>query len=307
MQLASTILMIRPKHFGYNAETAADNVFQSKVETGIDETAQKAQSEFDAMMQVLKENAIDTVIVEDTDDPVKPDAVFCNNWICTMPDGSMYTFPLKAENRRLEIRQDIVDNLQNDFFVKRFEDLSEKAGHHIYLESTGSICFDHINKIAYACISQRTNESFLKEFCAKINYKPFCFAASVKDGKEIYHTNVMMHIGETYAVVCLEALEEVKQQIELSNLLRKTGHDIISISYQQMNSFAGNMLQIKNKNDKKITLLSKTAFDSLRSEQKYIFNRHTHLLPVDISLIEKAGGGSVRCMITEIFLKKKDE
>ena len=307
MQLASTILMIRPKHFGYNTQTAIDNVFQSKADTSVEEISQKAQQEFDAMVHTLKGNDVDVITIDDTDNPVKPDAVFSNNWICTMPSGNLYTFPLKAENRQSEIRQDIIEKLQTEFYTNEFEDFSAKTKQNIFLESTGSICFDHTNKIAYACISQRTNQKFLEEFCTKIGYRAFCFAASVKDGKEIYHTNVMMHIGETYAVVCLEALEEVQQQIELSKLLRKTHHDIISISYEQMNEFAGNMLQIKNRNDKKLTILSKTAFESLGSEQKYMFKRHTQLLPIDISLIEKVGGGSVRCMMTEIFLNRKNE
>lgn len=305
MQLASTIMMIKPRRFGFNTDTETDNIFQSKVDNTAEDIAAKARNEFDNMTKILRENAVDILEIEDTDFPVKPDAVFSNNWLCTLPDGSLYTFPLKAENRQKEIRPDIIEKLQTDFIIKKYTDLSIKAEQHIYLESTGSIVFDHANKIAYACLSQRTNKQLFENFCKEIHYTPFSFNASAKNKDEIYHTNVMMHIGETYAVVCLEALEEVKDQIELSNMLRKTNHAIISISYEQMHSFAGNMIQVKNRNDKKFTVLSKSAFNSLRSEQKYIFNRHTQLLPVDISLIEKIGGGSVRCMITEIFLNKK--
>ncbi len=305
MQLASTIMMIKPRRFGFNTETEKDNIFQSKVDYTAEDVAEKARNEFDNMTRILRENAVDIIEMEDTDLPVKPDAVFSNNWLCTLPDGSLYIFPVKAENRQKEIRPDIIEKLQNEFIVKNYTDLSGKVEQHSYLESTGSIVFDHSNKIAYACLSQRTNKELFEDFCGEINYTPFSFKASDKNEDEIYHTNVMMHIGETYAVVCLEALEEVKDQIELSKMLRKTNHDIIAISYEQMHSFAGNMLQIKNMNDKKITVLSQTAFNSLRSEQKYMFNRHTQLQSVDISLIEKIGGGSVRCMITEIFLHKK--
>lgn len=305
MQLASTIMMIKPRRFGFNTETEKDNIFQSKVDYTAEDVAEKARNEFDNMTRILRENAVDIIEMEDTDLPVKPDAVFSNNWLCTLPDGSLYIFPVKAENRQKEIRPDIIEKLQNEFIVKNYTDLSGKVEQHSYLESTGSMVFDHANKIAYACLSQRTNKELFEDFCGEINYTPFSFKASDKNEDEIYHTNVMMHIGETYAVVCLEALEEVKDQIELSKMLRKTNHDIIAISYEQMHSFAGNMLQIKNMNDKKITVLSQTAYKSLRSEQKYMFNRHTQLQPVDISLIEKIGGGSVRCMITEIFLHKK--
>lgn len=305
MQLATTIMMIKPSRFGFNTETEKDNIFQCKVDYTAEDVAEKARSEFDYMIKILRENAVDIIEFEDTDFPVKPDAVFSNNWLCTLPDGSLYIFPVKAENRRKEIRTDIIESLQNNFVVKNHTDLSQKAQQQYYLESTGSIVFDHASKTAYACLSSRTDKQLFEDFCSSIHYTPFSFKASAKNGDEIYHTNVMMHIGETYAVVCLEALEEVKDQIELSKMLRKTNHDIIAISYEQMHSFAGNMLQIKNMNDKKITILSQTAFNSLRAEQKYMFNRHTQLLPVDISLIEKIGGGSARCMITEIFLHKK--
>lgn len=305
MQLASTILMIRPANFGFNAETAKDNVFQSPQTENINDLSQQAIQEFDNMVHTLRQNAINVLQFEDTSVPPKPDAVFSNNWLCTLPTGELFTFPVMAENRRHELREDIILRLKNTFEVQKFIDYSEKAADDLFLESTGSMVFDHTHKGVYAVKSKRTDKDIFEHFAAEIGYKPFMFSASTKSGNEIYHTNVMMHIGDTYAVICLEAIDTVKEQIQICNALRNSGHDIIAISYEQMNAFAGNMLQLNNNNDKKITVLSATAFDALTSEQKSIFNRHTDLLPVSVNTIEAAGGGSARCMITEIFLKAK--
>lgn len=307
MQLASSILMIKPRHFGYNSQTALDNSFQSEIEETDIAITERARYEFDIMVDKLRENAIDVWVIEDTDEPIKPDAVFPNNWFCTLPTGELFVFPIKAPNRRIEKREDIIDAIKQEYNVKEFNDFSPKVADDIFLESTGSIVFDHLHKEAYACVSQRTNKEFFESFCEDIHYKPHSFSATIKDGKEIYHTNVMMHIGETYAVLCLEAIDTVKEQIMISNALRKTGRDIIAISYEQMDEYAGNMLQLNNLNGKKITVLSQKAYVALRSEQKFMFNRHTDLVPIDVSTIEKVGGGSVRCMMTEIFLNKKNE
>lgn len=305
MQLASTILMIRPKHFGFNTQTEADNAFQSSVETKEEESTTKAIDEFDKMAAQLKANEIDVIVMDDTDFPAKPDAVFCNNWLCTLPSGELFTFPMKAVNRQCEVRADIIDFLKNNYQVKNYTDLSHKAKENIFLESTGSIVFDHDNKIAYACLSQRTNKNLLEEFCEEIGYKAFSFSASLNDGKEIYHTNVMMNVGETYAVVCLDAIKVDEEKNALIKSFKETAHEIIPISYEQMHAFAGNMIQVKTIDNKKITVLSRTAFDAFDKKQLSAIERHTKLLPISIPFIETIGGGSVRCMITEIFLAKK--
>ncbi|MCU7693256.1 citrulline utilization hydrolase CtlX [Haoranjiania flava] len=308
MQTASKILMIRPAAFGYNAETAQNNYFQTEVSgRSPQDILSAAQHEFDRFAQTLTAHGIEVIIVEDTPSPVKPDAIFPNNWFCTFPNGKLMLFPMYAENRRLEVRQDILDMLKKQYIVTAFEDWTEKIPEGQFLESTGSMVFDHDNKIAYACLSQRTDKELFRRFCDRQDYKPVAFNASDKSGREIYHTNVMMHVGETYAVICLEAIDTVKEQISVADCLRTTGHSLVNISYEQMQHFAGNMLQVHNAANEQFTLLSKTAHASLTTEQKQKLKKHTKLLPVDITTIETIGGGSVRCMMAEIFLDKIHE
>jgi hypothetical protein len=307
-KIASTILMIRPASFGYNEETAVNNVFQSSVQTLTQPKVQeKALREFDDFVTVLRRNDIEVIVMEDTIQPRKPDAVFPNNWFCTLDDGTLAVFPMFAPNRRMERRDDLLHSLKAKYDVKESDDLSEYEAKNIFLEGTGSMVIDQENKIIYACLSARTDEMLLRSFSNLHQYKVVLFHAQDENGTDIYHTNVIMHLGTDYAVVCLESVKNKTECSLFMQTLVETGHEIIPVTLQQVHAYAGNMLQVKNKFGKKFTILSSTALASLTQEQKQILEAHTHLLPVDITTIETIGGGSVRCMMAEIFLEKKQE
>lgn len=305
-KIASTILMIRPASFGYNAETAANNVFQNQLQTLSQTEIQKnAVKEFDEFIALLRKNDIEVIVVEDTALPQKPDAIFPNNWFCSLPDGTVAVFPMYAPNRRIEKRQDLLQMLSEKYKVKDMEDWSIYEAENIFLEGTGSMLIDHDNKIIYACISPRTDKALLEKFAAKHGYKAALFYSTDENGIDIYHTNVVMHLGEDYVVICLESVRDETERKTVSQLLTETGHEIIPITLKQVYAFAGNMLQVKNKSGEHFTILSKTAFDSLTENQKQTLEKHTKLLPVNINTIETIGGGSVRCMMAEIFLEKR--
>lgn len=303
--VASAILMVRPAGFGYNAETAANNVFQSKVSISALEIQQKAIEEFDAFVDVLKNKGIDVTVMQDTDSPVKPDAIFPNNWFCTLEDGTVAVFPMYAVNRRIERRPEMIDELKKNYEVNHFEDWTKYESDNLFLEGTGSMIMDHGSKIIYACTSPRTNEEVLKEFAQKHGYTVFSFHAEDEKGVEIYHTNVIMHLGEDYAIICLDSVTNNTERHALTKLLSDTGHEVIPVSLNQVRAYAGNMLQVKNKSGEKFTILSLQAYNSLTAEQKQTLEKHTNLLPININMIETVGGGSVRCMLAEIFLKKR--
>lgn len=303
---ASEILMIRPASFGFNAETSANNVFQTAPETLTQQQVQqKAVEEFDNFIDTLRKKKIEVIVVQDTANPPKPDAIFPNNWFCTLSDGSVCVFPMYAANRRIEKRDDLLQMLTEKFKVRDVEDWSEYEAEHLFLEGTGSMIIDHAYKIIYACISPRTNKTVLEKFAHAHGYKAMLFHSKDEHKTDVYHTNVIMHLGDGYAVICMESIPDETERIALSQLLISTGHEIIPITFEQVRKYAGNMLQVQNKSGKKFTILSRSAYMSLTSEQKKIFNYHTTLLPIDINTIETVGGGSVRCMMAEIFLEKK--
>lgn len=304
-QVTSTVLMIRPAAFGYNTETAANNVFQSKSELSQKDIQQKAEQEFDAFVNTLRKKNIEVIVVQDTAKPIKPDAVFPNNWFCTLQDGTLAVFPMYAPNRRNEKRDDMLQQLVQQYNTRDVEDWSEYEAESLFLEGTGSMIIDHEHKLIYACLSPRTNKTVLEKFAHAHGYKAITFYSKDENGVEVYHTNVIMHIGETYAVICLESITDEIERIAVSQLLTSTGHEIIPITLQQVHDYAGNMLQVKNSKGDKYTILSKKAHKSLTKEQRDILKVHTNLLPVDITTIETIGGGSVRCMLAEIFLEKK--
>jgi hypothetical protein len=305
MTIASAILMVRPSNFGYNTETAANNVFQSSVSYNAAEVQQKAVQEFDAFVETLRNKGIEVIVIEDTASPLKPDAVFPNNWFCTLEDGTVSLFPMYAANRRIERRQDLIDQLKQNYEVSEVEDWTKYESKDQFLEGTGSMVLDHKSKIIYACISPRTNTDLLKAFAQKHDYTAFTFYADDENGTAIYHTNVIMHLGDDYAVICLESVKDNVEKHAITKLLEDTGHEIIPITLKQVRAYAGNMLQVKNNKEQKYTIISTQAFNSLTAEQKAILEKHSTLLPIDISLIETVGGGSVRCMLAEIFLQKK--
>ncbi|WP_207632904.1 citrulline utilization hydrolase CtlX [Foetidibacter luteolus] len=304
--IASTILMVRPACFGYNTETAANNVFQSQVAHGSTKEVQKAAvEEFDEFIKTLKKNKIDVIVIQDTPMPVKPDAVFPNNWFSTMPGGKLIVYPMFAINRRIEKRDDLLQQLHHEYKVTDFQDWSEFEAEGFFLEGTGSMIIDHNSKLIFACLSDRTHKSLLDKFAAAHGYRAVSFSATDEKGSPVYHTNVIMHLGESYAVICLDSIKDGAERIGVQQLLIASGHEVIPISFEQVRAYAGNMLQVKNSAGKKITILSKSAYKSLTKEQKEILEIHTDLLPIDISTIETIGGGSVRCMMAEIFLEKK--
>lgn len=305
MHLASTILMIRPVAFGYNEQTAANNFFQSQEQTDSqDALQQQVLVEFDNMTQRLVEHDIEVIVIEDSADPPKPDAIFPNNWFCTFPQGSLSVFPMYAPNRRPEKREEIVEWIAENFIVTSFEDWSEYEAEGHFLEGTGSMVIDHSSKIIYACISERTSASLLKKFADAKGFRAISFNAADKNGKPIYHTNVMMCVGHGFAVVCTDAITDETERIAVVSLLESTGHEVIQISLEQMHSFAGNMLEVKNLHGEKFIVMSQTAWDSLEEEQRQRLQDFARPLAIAVPGIEQEGG-SVRCMMAEIFLQPR--
>jgi hypothetical protein len=306
MQITDTILMIRPAAFGHNEETASTNFFQSSTpELDQQELQQLALHEFDNMVELLKGHGINVLVINDTPAPAKPSAIFPNNWISTSPEGVVSVFPMYSINRRLEKRGDIVSLLAQKFVVHDVQDWSEFEGEGKFLEGTGSMVIDHENKVIYSCYSPRTDVSVLEKFANANKYKAIIFFATDKNGQPVYHTNVVMTLADDFAILCVEAIEEEWELIAIRQLLDSSGHDVIRITKDQMHSFAGNMLQVKNNKGEKYLIMSQTAFDSLDSDQKGELSSRCKLLPVSIPTIEQVEGGSVRCMMAEIFLTTK--
>jgi len=305
-QVASTILMIRPASFGFNTETASSNVFQGSVSMSEHQVQVNAVEEFDRFVDTLRAHNIDILVIEDTPYPVKPDAVFPNNWFCTLQDGTVATFPMHAANRRIEVRSDLIQTLKDKFIVTNIEDWTTYDADSLFLEGTGSMIIDHENKIIYACLSARTNKTLLEQFAQAHGYTAVSFHSTDDKGVEVYHTNVIMHLGADYAVICLESIKDGTERKQVVDSLTKTGHEVINISMEQVRHYAGNMLQVKSSKGALYTILSQQAFDSLTEQQKQQLQAYTRLLPVNISTIETVGGGSVRCMMAEIFLAKKN-
>ena len=300
---ASHLLMIRPAAFRFNPETAVNNAFQQAGNhAGIQE---KAQQEFDAFVNLLDENDIDVTVVHDTPEPHTPDAVFPNNWFSTHVGGTLCLFPMFAGNRRLERKQAVLDTLNNKFDIKHIVDFTAYEAQQKFLEGTGSMVLDRENLIAYACLSPRTDKHVLLDFCKKSGYAPCCFNATDKNGTAIYHTNVMMCVGEHDAIVCLESITDDEQRNALAETLENTGKTILPITLQQVQHFAGNMLEVKNVYHKHFLILSHTAYCALTPEQtaKLRLNNKTLLHP-GLHTIETYGGGSARCMMAEIFLDR---
>ena len=305
-QTTANILMVRPAHFGFNEETANSNAFQVRSDdyTG-DEASRMAVKEFDAFVAALQSEGVNVIVVEDSLTPIKPDAVFPNNWITFHQDGTVITYPMLSKTRRLERRDDIIENLKRDFSIERriaFEALENDG---LMLEGTGSLILDRVNKVAYACFSPRTTEELLSTFCKSMDYQAVGFHSVDQEGKDIYHTNVMMAMGETFAVICLDSVKDPQEKASIKEKLAATNKEIIAISYEQMMQFAGNMLQVRNRSGQTILVMSEAAYQSLSPEQIIQIEKHTKILHQAIPTIEALGGGSVRCMMAEVFLPPK--
>ena len=297
--------MIRPAAFGFNEETAANNYFQSNPDISKEELQQRALTEFDLMVQTLRKHNINVLVIEDTKEPAKPDAIFPNNWLSTSPNGVVAVFPMYAPNRRIEKRDEILEQLAAAFVILDVQDWSEYEAESRFLEGTGSMVIDHDNKMIYACVSERTSLSVLEKYAAMNGYQAIVFLATDKNGMPVYHTNVVMTLGESFCVLCEEAIEEEWELIAVRQLLESTNHSIIPITREQMHSFAGNMLEVKNTKGETLLILSQTAFNSLRKEQKQMLEAYAALLPVAVPTIEEVEGGSVRCMMAEVFLERR--
>jgi hypothetical protein len=299
-----TIFLIRPASFGFNAQTEASNAFQKKSIDNREVIMEKALKEFDAFVEKLRNKGVNVEVYDDTSSPEKPDAIFPNNWISLHEDGKLILYPMLAENRRAERRGDIINSLKERFVVTHILDLSKYEQNDKFLEGTGSIVFDQVNKIAYACMSPRTNKELFIKVCGFLNYKPMYFSALDKNGKDIYHTNVIMCLGERFAIACADCVVKEDRDAFIDSLANKE-REIIQITFEQMEKFAGNMLALNTNDGKSILVLSQTAFDSLSEIQKDNLNKYSELFPLSINTIEAIGGGSARCLIGEIFLKRK--
>lgn len=302
-QVPHSLLMIRPAAFGYNPETAASNVFQKKGDD--DRLQERALGEFDNMVKLLRQNEIPVVVIEDTPQPVTTDAIFPNNWITTHEDGKIVLYPMMAPSRRAERRMDIVDFLERNYEVKEVINLTSYEQEKQFLEGTGSIVFHHPNRLAFACRSPRTTEDLCRLLCEKLGYTVVFFDALDEAGVPIYHTNVMMWIGEASAGICLDALPREEDRAKVLDSLARTGQRIVALSYDQINSFSGNMFEVKNTGDEHFLLMSQAAYKALLPGQILELKKKATLLPLEIPTIEACGGGSVRCMVAGIHLKSR--
>ena len=297
-------MMIRPVRFESNPLTAASNRFQGKSDSDPAEQQVAAANEFDALAAALRDAGIEVIVIEDTPEPHTPDSIFPNNWISMHADGRVVLYPMEAENRRTERRMDIVDHLGNKSArqIAEVVDLSshEASGH--YLEGTGSMVLDRANRIAYACVSTRTHLDALGDFAQRMGYDVVAFEAVDSDGVPIYHTNVLMNVGEKVAVICGEAIPREDQREAVLARLCETGHEVVLLSYAQLDAFAGNMLELRNKNGERVLAMSQQAYDSLDKEQRAVLAANGRIISVPIDNIESSAGGSVRCMLAEVHL-----
>lgn len=308
MQTSSTILMVRPANFGFNPETAENNFYQKQDSRDQEEVKALAKAEFDEFVGLLRDQGVNVIVVEDTAQPVKTDAVFPNNWFSTHPDGKLILYPMYSPMRRLERRKDIVENLmQLGFKVNEIVDLSFFEESEQYMEGTGSMVIDHQAKVIYACYSERTHQVPLDYVAKILGYSVLGFEAVQEiEGKlsPIYHTNVMMHIGTDLAVVCLDSIPKLADRRKVQESLTKSGKKLIPITAKQKFNFAGNMLEVGIDGGEKFTVMSQTALDSLNVGQIQQIEKYTTIISPAIPTIEKLGGGSARCMMAEIFLPK---
>lgn len=306
-QSTNQILLVRPRNFGFNTETASSNDYQRilPVFTGSD-LKLNATAEFDQVVDVLKSNRISTLVIEDTDYPAKPDAVFPNNWVATLPDGKVFLFPMHRSSRSAERRTDIIDELRERYEIDEVIDLSYFEERGKALEGTGSIVFDHNSKLAFACLSARTDEDVLNEFCMISGYRPFVFSAFHSSGSAIYHTNVILSIGEEFALLCLDVIPDLQERKDLVALLERAGKEVIEISQeQQEESFACNALQVNSTNGDPYLVFSERAKQALKEPQLRALSKHGQIISASLPTIESVGGGGIRCLLAEIFLKRK--
>ena len=306
-QITNTILMIRPVNFRMNDQTAVNNYYQKNLSNMLPATIQaKALEEFNGLVSKLRTEGVNVIVVEDTPEPNTPDSIFPNNWISFHADGTVGLYPMFAENRRDERREDVLNVLEsNGFDINDVIDYSSAEEEEIFLEGTGSLLLDRENKIAYCALSQRADEDLVIEFCEDFEYTPVLFTANQSVNGErlaIYHTNVMMALGEAFAVVCLASIDDKKERKQLVKQLKTSGKEIVNISEAQVENFAGNMLQVFGANNQRFTVMSAAADACLTKDQRAVIEKTSKIVSSSLSTIETCGGGSARCMMAEVFL-----
>ena len=308
MQYTSNILMIRPASFRMNEETAVNNYFQSETQLDPRMVIGAAQREFDEFVALLRANGVNVIVVEDIKENDTPDALFPNNWISMHGDGKVGLYPMFAENRRRERREDVLDVLEeNGFEISEVIDYSSAEEEEVFLEGTGSLILDRENGIVYCALSDRADEELIIEFCEDFEYTPVIFSAyqSAEEKRlPIYHTNVMMCVADRFAVICLESIDDKKERKAVKEHLKSTGKTIIAITEKQMHEFAGNMLQVKGKNGPAL-VMSDRAYHSLLPDQIKTLEGFGPIIHPKLDIIETCGGGSARCMMAEIFLPQR--
>lgn len=305
-QLASAVLMIRPVRFESNPLTAESNLFQGRNESSPEQQQADAAAEFDNLAAALEAGGITVVQVEDTAEPHTPDAIFPNNWVSFHADGTVVLYPMEAPNRRTERRQDIIDTLANEYGyqIREIVDFSHHEQNERFLEGTGSLVLDRVNRIAYACLSSRTHLEALGEFAQRMDYEVVAFDAVDRNGAPVYHTNVLLSVGEELAVICDEAILRDDQREAVMQSLAGTGHEVLTLTFDQMDSFAGNMLELRSASGDRIIAMSDQARESLTPSQLETISAYAQVVSVPIENIESSAGGSVRCMLAEIHLPK---
>ena len=307
MQTASTVLMVEPIAFGYNAQTAENNYFQ--VEQKDADIQTKALEEFNNFANKLKSKGINVISIKDTLEPHSPDSIFPNNWVSFHNDGKVVLYPMFAPNRRVERRTDILETLKvKGFEITEIEDLSHFENQQKFLEGTGSMIFDHDHKIAYGSVSLRLDEELFRQFCTKFGFRPVVFHSYQNAGDQrlpIYHTNVMMCVADKFVVICLDCIDDELEREKVQEVIKSTQKEIIEISEDQMQQFAGNMLQVQNEAGEKFLVMSESAYRSLTAQQISAIEKYCEIIYSDLNTIETNGGGSARCMLAEVFLPKK--
>ena len=298
-QSTNHVMMVKPWHFYANPQTAHSNAFQAEhSDAQKSEITRAAIEEWDRVVQTLRRKCIQVTTFDELPKEETPDAVFPNNWISFHPQ-KLYIYPMQAQNRRLERRKDILDHFTADSIYNLVDFAKEKEDKGAFLEGTGSMVLDRVNKIAYACVSPRTSLEALNEWCKLEGYEPFAFKATDKEGREIYHTNVMMSIGRSFAIVCMECVVDSGEK--LREKLQKSGHEVVEITYAQLTKFAGNVLQVSTNAGDPLIVMSSTAYNAFDAAQIKNLSSHGEILQVTIPTIERYGGGGVRCMLAEVF------
>lgn len=293
------LFMIRPAAFGYNTQTAESNAFQTNLNAPLEVIHQKALEEFDALVRLLQHNEIQLTVHQDTSPPARPDAIFPNNWFSTHADGMLVLYPMQPINRRAERSKEAIEKIHQVFSVKKIIDLTHYEQQNKFMEGTGSLVFDHSNRVGYASLSIRTNAQVAKQVCDLLGYDCVLFSSADSTGKEVYHTNVVMNIDDHLAVVCSDAITQNRTEVEKK--LRLNNRAVVELTLGQMQQFAGNMLLVKNQKGEDFLLMSTAAFQSLLPHQVSMIEKHCSILHSPIPTIETIGGGSVRCMLAEIF------